>query len=60
MNNKYSNKRGIKYYILLALVIFISSYIVSWFQLSNLIGFLTIFIPCVIFDIIWINYHFKL
>ncbi|AEV67565.1 hypothetical protein Clocl_0883 [Acetivibrio clariflavus DSM 19732] len=59
MNNTYSKKRGKKYFLLLVLVLFISSSILSWFKLSGILGFLIIFIPVFTFEIIWTNYFEK-
>jgi len=59
MNNTYSKKRGKKYFLLLVLVLFISSSILSWFKLSGILGFLIIFITVFTFEIIWTNYFEK-
>ncbi|AEV69964.1 hypothetical protein Clocl_3482 [Acetivibrio clariflavus DSM 19732] len=57
MKKFFSNKRRIKYFIISALVIFISCIIVVWFNITGFLRVLAIFIPYFIFDTIWTKYY---
>ncbi len=59
MDKKKSSGQNKKFYLMVALVTVIPFFIMSKFQLFNIIGFLIVFIPYTIFITIWTNYRRK-